>query len=80
MRRSEIARQGLEQRPEAPQHWSDAVAHILEVYRDEPDDRLMIEATNNIYGPGIRTGLTMGDLRRIGELVSWNFEEKGRVL
>lgn len=49
----------------APANPTEALAHVLKVYADEPDDRLMVEATNGIYGDGVRTGLTMGDLRAL---------------
>ncbi|MEV6548030.1 hypothetical protein AB0M57_04880 [Streptomyces sp. NPDC051597] len=63
---SRIRRDAMEQYGEhAPATAVEALAHVLAVYADEPDDRLMIEATNNIYGQGVRTGLTMGDLREI---------------
>jgi hypothetical protein len=43
----------------------EALAHVLAVYKDEDDARLMVEATRNIYGDGVATGLTMGDLRAL---------------
>lgn len=48
--------------PTTPQ---DALAHVLCAYAQEPDDRLMIQATSGIYGDGVTTGLTMGDLRAL---------------
>ncbi|MFI0967133.1 hypothetical protein ACH4S8_37965 [Streptomyces sp. NPDC021080] len=46
---------------------AEALAHVLQAYADAPDDRLMIEATTGIHGPGVRTGLTMGDLRALAD-------------
>lgn len=46
---------------------AEALAQVLEVYADAPDDRLMIEATSGIHGAGVRTGLTMGDLRALAD-------------
>ncbi|WP_435643902.1 hypothetical protein ACR9VJ_26605 [Streptomyces sp. H49] len=49
----------------APTTAEEALAHVLKVFADTPDDRLMIEATIGIYGQGVRTGLTFGDLRAL---------------
>lgn len=58
-----IRREAMDQYGDAPATAEEALAHVLAVYADTPDDRLMIEATRNIYGGGVATGLTMGDLR-----------------
>jgi hypothetical protein len=58
-----IRRETIEQYGDAPANAIEALDHVLALYADEPDDRLMVEATNGIYGDGVRTGLTMGDLR-----------------
>ncbi|NED31083.1 hypothetical protein [Streptomyces sp. SID8499] len=60
-----ICREAMEQYGAAPADALEALVHVLKVHSDEPDSRLMIEATNGIYGNGVRTGLTMGDLREI---------------
>ncbi|WP_428956208.1 hypothetical protein [Streptomyces sp. cg35] len=60
-----IRREVMDQYGDAPANTAEALAHVLKVYADEPDDRLMVEATNGIYDDGVRTGLTMGDLREI---------------
>ncbi|HEY9371883.1 hypothetical protein [Streptomyces sp.] len=60
-----IRREAMEQYGDAPADAAEALAHVLKVYADEPDSRLMVEATNGIYGDGVRTGLTMGDLRAL---------------
>ena len=60
-----IRRRTIDQYGPAPVTPAEALTHVLKVYADEPDDRLMIEATNGIYGDGIRTGLTLGDLRAL---------------
>jgi hypothetical protein len=64
-----IRREAMEQYGDAPANAAEALAHVLAVYADEPDDRMVIEATNNIYGQGVRTGLTMGDLRELAARV-----------
>ncbi|MEV5595996.1 hypothetical protein [Streptomyces sp. NPDC052496] len=43
----------------------EALTHVLELFADLPDDRLMIQATSGMYHPGVHTGLTMGDLREL---------------
>lgn len=43
----------------------DALTHVLCAYAQEPDDRMVMTATTNIYGDGVVTGLTLGDLRAI---------------
>lgn len=58
-----IRREAMDQYGDAPATPAEALAHVLAVYADEPDNRLIIEATNGIYGDRVRTGLTMGDLR-----------------
>lgn len=60
-----IRREAIEQYGDAPTSPTETLAHVLAVYADEPDSRLMVEATNGIYGDGVRTGLTMGDLRAL---------------
>ncbi|MEU7240279.1 hypothetical protein [Streptomyces sparsogenes] len=60
-----IRREAMEQYGDAPATPIEALNHVLRVYADEPDSRMVMEATNNIYGDGVRTGLTMGDLRAL---------------
>jgi hypothetical protein len=60
-----IRREAMEQYGDEPSDALEALAHVLKVYADEPDGRLMVEVTSGIYGNGVRTGLTMGDLREI---------------
>lgn len=42
-----------------------ALAHVVAIYEGEDDARMMVQATHNIYGDGVTTGLTMGDLRAL---------------
>lgn len=60
-----IRREAMDKFGVAPSTAVEALAHVLTVHADEPDDHLMVTATNGIYGAGVRTGLTMGDLRQI---------------
>jgi hypothetical protein len=43
----------------------DALAHVLCAFANLPDDHMLIQATNGLYGDGVRTGLTKGDLKAI---------------
>jgi hypothetical protein len=58
-------REVIDQYGPAPKTPAEALAHALAVYADDPDDRMVTEATNGIYGDGIRTGITLGDLRAL---------------
>lgn len=60
-----IRREAMDQYGDAPATAEDALTHVLKVWEGEPDSRVMVEATNGIYGDGIRTGLTLGDLRAL---------------
>ncbi|MCP9209634.1 hypothetical protein [Streptomyces cucumeris] len=60
-----IRREAMEQYGDAPATPTEALDHVLRVYVDEPDSRMVLEATNGIYGDGVRTGLTLGDLRAV---------------
>ncbi len=42
-----------------------ALAHVLCAFAQQPDEEFVVVATNGIYGDGVRTGLTFGDLRAI---------------
>lgn len=42
-----------------------ALAHVLCAFAQEPDDTFVLRATSGIYGEGVVTGLTYGDLRAI---------------
>jgi hypothetical protein len=55
--------------------------HVLGAFADEPDDKMVIQASGNVYGanePGVQvrgergatfTGLTYGDLRELLRLL-----------
>lgn len=60
-----VRREAIEQYGAAPATPIEALDHVLAVYVDEPDDRMVLQATNGIYGDGVITGLTMGDLRAL---------------
>jgi len=52
---------------DVPANELEALAHTLAVYADTPDSRMVVTATSNVYGDGVTTGLTFGDLRKIAE-------------
>lgn len=60
-----VRRNAIDEYGATPATPAEALAHVLTVYASEPDDRLMVQATSNIYGDGVVTGLTMGDLRAL---------------
>lgn len=57
----------------------EALGHVVALYEDEPDDRVMVEATSNIYADGVRTGLTMGDLRALNDRVEQQVYDLGAL-
>lgn len=65
----QVRRDAIEKYGPAPTTPAEALAHVLAIYADDADDREVINATSNIYGPGVRTGLTMGDLRALAKLL-----------
>ncbi|BBB01112.1 hypothetical protein RVR_8368 [Actinacidiphila reveromycinica] len=50
---------------DAPANATEALAHVLCAHANLPDDHMAVQATRDLYGDGVRTGLTMGDLRAI---------------
>jgi hypothetical protein len=63
----------MRRRVEIDTNWpdpvSDPIGHTLAVYGGAPPDDFVIVATSNVYGDGVRTGITWGDLRRQRELI-----------
>jgi hypothetical protein len=55
--------------PEAPTTPADALRHTLAICSDHPDDDMAVTATSGVYGSGVRTGLTWGDLRALAALL-----------
>ncbi|MGW0920107.1 hypothetical protein ACWD3J_13955 [Streptomyces sp. NPDC002755] len=56
----------------APTSPTAALTHVLTVHADLPDSDLVVKATDGIYGDGVRTGLTMGDLRALAAQIARN--------
>ncbi|MFG2292033.1 hypothetical protein [Streptomyces sp. NPDC048603] len=51
--------------PNPPTSALESLAHVLAIYDDSPDERVVITATTGIYPEAPWTGLRMGDLRRL---------------
>lgn len=60
-----IRREAMEQYGDEPADALEALAHVLKVHAGTSDGQMMVQATSGIYGDGVQTGLTMGDLREI---------------
>ncbi|WP_329217204.1 hypothetical protein [Streptomyces microflavus] len=60
-----IRRETIEQLGPEPTTPAERLAHTLAAHADTDGSRLVVEATNNIYGEGVRTGITLDDLRAI---------------
>lgn len=60
MRQETIERLGPE--PTTP---AERLAHTLAAHADTDGSWLVVEATSGIYGDGIRTGITLDDLRAL---------------
>lgn len=54
----------------APATPVEALVHTLRTYEDSPDGDFALIATGGIYGEGVRTGLTWGDLRALAALLA----------
>jgi hypothetical protein len=63
MNKHQILQDTIARHGNAPSNALEALAHVVSVYEATPDDQTMVLATSNVYGDGVRTGLTMGDLR-----------------
>lgn len=59
--------------PEPPQSLKERLLHVLDIFKDEPEDMVVITATTNTYAPhGEKhswTGLTLSDLRVLADVV-----------
>lgn len=60
-----IAREAAKTYGPPPTTPTEALAHVLCAFAEQPDEAYVLTATSNIYGEGVRTGLTYGDLRAI---------------
>ncbi|WP_228973419.1 hypothetical protein [Streptomyces sp. DH12] len=62
---SRLQRESLAKYPTPPTTPLEALAHVLAIYEDSPDDMVILTATRNIYPEAPFTGLRLGDLRRL---------------
>lgn len=60
-----IRREAMDKYGPAPTNPAEALAHTLAALENEPDVWMVVQATSGIYGDGVETGLTMGDLRAL---------------
>lgn len=51
--------------PDPPVGMVQRLKHVLDVLAVYPDDHTVIIGTAEVYGPGVWTGLTVGDLRTL---------------
>lgn len=51
--------------PDPPTTMIQRLRHVLDVLEIYPDDHIVIIGTAEVYGPGVWTGLTVGDLRTL---------------
>lgn len=43
----------------------DRLRHTLKAFEEVPNEDVVLTATSNVYGSGVWTGVTWGDLREI---------------
>jgi hypothetical protein len=60
-----LQRETLSAHPTPPSTPLEALAHVLAIYADEPDEMVVMTATTRIYPEAPWTGLRLGDLRRV---------------
>ena len=58
-------REAVEEYGEPPTNPVEALNHVLAVYADQPDERVFVTATTNVYLDDPWTGLRLGDLRAL---------------
>ncbi|MFI7096412.1 hypothetical protein [Streptomyces lydicus] len=60
-----MQRETLAAHPTPPATPLEALAHVLAIFADEPDEKVVMTATTRIYPEAPWTGLRLGDLRRL---------------
>jgi hypothetical protein len=53
--------------PEPPATTPDRVKHFLDMFDDLPDNFMILLTTAGVYGRHVRTGVSLGDLRKLYE-------------
>lgn len=56
--------------PRPPATSRERLAHVLDAFGPWPDDTVMIQVTTGVYGPGMVSGLTLGDLRTMSRIMA----------
>jgi len=51
--------------PDPPDSLRDRLQHFVDCWPDVPDPTVVVLATSGVYGTGLTTGLTMGDIRTL---------------
>lgn len=74
-----LRRETLAKHPVPPTTPLEALVHVLAVYEELPDDRVVIDATRNIYPKAPWTGLRLGDLRSLLRDHAHELAEKQRA-
>ncbi|GGV45477.1 hypothetical protein [Streptomyces spectabilis] len=64
-----IQQETIERLGPAPTTPLERLHHTLAAHAETPGEWMAVEATTGIYGDGIRTGLTMDDLRTLAALI-----------
>jgi hypothetical protein len=51
--------------PDPPESLRERLEHFVDSWPDVPDQTVVVMATSGVYGIGVLTGLTMGDIRTL---------------
>lgn len=51
--------------PDPPDSLRDRLQHFVDCWPHVPDSTVVVMATSGVYGTGVMTGLTMGDIRTL---------------
>lgn len=53
--------------PDPPQTLRERLEHFVDSWPQVPDATVVVMATSGVYGTGVLTGLTMGDIRTLAQ-------------
>lgn len=67
---SQFARDEIERLGSEPVSAYERLTHTVQAFEGTPDSEFAIVATSNVYGEGVKTGLTWGDLRALATALS----------
>jgi len=51
--------------PDPPESLAERLQHFVDNWPQVPDSTVVVMATSGVYGVGVMTGLTMGDIRTL---------------